>query len=182
MGITTILHWDRFSHSHVAFWLWVGLYFTTPFAVFAVFLRNREQYVPSSDADLKISQAAALAIIAGGAAAVLTSGFLFLFPYQAVEIWPWKLSPLTARVLGAIFALGLAGLGAVRERRWSAARILLQVEGMMLFLILVAGVRAHAEFDPGNALTWLFAAGFVATALATGILYVRMESRARYPI
>jgi len=25
MGITTILHWDRFIHGNVAFWLWVAL-------------------------------------------------------------------------------------------------------------------------------------------------------------
>src|SRR6266699_6046676 len=30
MGITTILHWDRFNHGSVAFWTWVVLYFTTP--------------------------------------------------------------------------------------------------------------------------------------------------------
>ena len=28
LGVATILHWDRFNHGHVAFWLWVGLYLT----------------------------------------------------------------------------------------------------------------------------------------------------------
>lgn len=36
MGVATILHWDKFTHSHVAFWLWAGLYFTTPLLVFGV--------------------------------------------------------------------------------------------------------------------------------------------------
>jgi hypothetical protein len=31
LGVATIIHWDKFSHSRVAFWLWAGLYFTTPF-------------------------------------------------------------------------------------------------------------------------------------------------------
>ena len=52
------------------------------------------------------------------------------------------------------------------------------VEGAVL-LILVAGVRARSEFDASNVLTWLFAAGFGATALATAALYIRMELRAR---
>ena len=35
LGVATILHWDRFNHGHVAFWLWVGLYLTAPFLVIA---------------------------------------------------------------------------------------------------------------------------------------------------
>ncbi|HEY7628066.1 MAG TPA: hypothetical protein VH761_13410, partial [Ilumatobacteraceae bacterium] len=30
LGIATIVHWDKFNHDHVAFWIWAGLYFTTP--------------------------------------------------------------------------------------------------------------------------------------------------------
>jgi hypothetical protein len=110
---------------------------------------------------------------------MLMGAFLYLFPQRAVDIWPWHLTPLTARMLGAIFALGLAGLGAAWERRWSAARILLEVAGIMLVLILVAGVRAYHEFDPANPLTWLLAAGFVGTAVAVVLLYVQMEIRMR---
>jgi hypothetical protein len=175
MGITTILHWDRFIHSHVAFWLWVALYFTTPFIIFAVFIRNQRQYDRTTTDELEIAPTAAVALAISGGLAVLMCAFLYLFPSQAIRIWPWTLSPLTARVLGAIFALGLAGLGAVRERRWSAARLLIQVEGFMLVLILVAAARAHDEFDSGNALTWLFAGGFGVTVLASAVFYVRME-------
>ena len=179
MGIATILHWDRFNHGQLAFWLWVCLYFTTPFLVLAIFFRNQRQYAPATGEELKMPGGAALAIVALGAAAVLTGAFLFVLPQQAGDIWPWQLTPLTARVLGAVFALGLAGLGAWRERRWSAARVLVQVEGFMLLLILVAGVRASSELDPAKPLTWLFAVGFVVTAVASAVLYIRMESRAR---
>src|SRR4029077_10422999 len=96
------------------------------------------------------------------------------FPDEAIDVWPWPLTRLTARMLGAIFALGLAGLGAWRERRWSPARILLQVAGVMVLLILVAGIRARHEFDASNVLTWLFAAGFCVTAAGGFILYFRV--------
>jgi uncharacterized membrane protein YciS (DUF1049 family) len=69
-------------------------------------------------------------------------------------------------------------LGAVRERRWSAARVLLQVAGFMLLLILISAARAHRQFDTGNALTWLFAVGFVTTLVGLLALYLRMERRA----
>jgi uncharacterized membrane protein YciS (DUF1049 family) len=179
MGITTIVHWNRFIHDRLAFWLWAGLYFTTPFVVFAVFVRNHKHNNKDADDEVLMPQLAALIIGAGGACAVLMSAFLYLFPQHAIDIWPWKLTPLTARMLSAIFALGLAGLGAFRERRWSAARILLQVAGIMLALILVAGVRAHSEFDNSRPLTWLFAVGFGTTVIAGAALYIRMESHAR---
>jgi len=177
MGITTILHWHRFIHANVAFWLWVGLYFTTPFIVMWVFLRNQGEYATSTELDLRISPVTAAVMVVGAGSALVTSAFLFLFPGQAIQIWPWTLTPLTARMLAAIFALGLSGLGAARERRWSATRIPLQVAGVMLILILVAGVRAHDEFDSSNPLTWLFAVGFAATTVAAVSLYIRMEAR-----
>ncbi|WP_408651626.1 hypothetical protein [Jatrophihabitans sp.] len=179
MGLTTILHWDRFLHGNLAFWLWVALYFTTPFLVFAVFLANQRHYSPGTADDVLLPPVAAGAIVIAGGVSVVMSAFLYLLPHRAISIWPWQLTPLTARMLGAIFALGLAGLGAARERRWSAARLLIQVACLMLLLILLAGVRAHREFDSSNALTWLFAVGFATTTAATVALYLRMESRVR---
>jgi hypothetical protein len=179
MGITTILHWNKFVHDRLAFWLWVGLYFTTPFLVFAVFIVNQRRSNRSTDAEVLMPLLAALLIGVGGICAVLMSAFLYLFPQHAIDIWPWKLTPLTARMLSAIFALGLAGIGAFRDRRWSSARTLLQVAGVMLGLIFIAGIRAHSEFDNSRPLTWLFAVGFGATVIAGVALYISMESRAR---
>lgn len=177
MGVTTILHWHRFLHHNVAFWLWVALYFTTPLLVFLVFFRNQRTYDATADSAGRIGSVAAAGFVLVGVTSTAMSLFLYVFPERAVTVWPWHLTPLTARMLGAIFALGLAGVGAWWERRWSAIRILLQVAGLMLALILLAGARAHAEFDPGNALTWLLLGGFAATAAALVGLYVRMESQ-----
>jgi hypothetical protein len=177
MGVTTILHWDRFAHDHVAFWLWVGLYFTTPVLVFAVFLRNQREYDSRDDSSGRIGPVAAIGLVLVGVTSLATCAFLYLFPNRAVSAWPWHLTPLTARTLGAIFALGIAGIGAWWERRWSAIRILLQVAGFMLVLLLIAGIRAHAEFDSSNALTWLFLVGFATTTVALVVLYVHMTSR-----
>ena len=55
MGIATILHWSLFIHTNLAFWLWAGLYFTTPFLVFAVWWRNRREEPPTAADDLLVS-------------------------------------------------------------------------------------------------------------------------------
>ena len=178
MGMATVLHWEKFTHSHVAFWLWAGLYFTTPFLVFGVWWANRRRDVPATGAELLIPVRVSGVIAALGGLSVLTALFLFLFPGRAAAIWPWTLTPLTARVMGAIFALGVAGLGAPADRRWSSARILLQVAALMLALIVAAGVRASNELDPGNAMTWLIGIGFVAVLVAIAVFYARMQARA----
>jgi hypothetical protein len=178
LGIATVLHWDKFLHSHVAFWLWAGLYFTTPFLVAGVWLANRRFEDRTSHEDLVVSRGLARGVGTIGVLAVATGLFLFLLPRVAITVWPWTLTPLTARVMGAIFVLGLAAVGAFTERRWSAFRLMLQVEAFMLALILVGGVRAAGDLDGSNPLTWLFAAGFAGLLLASVVLYVRMEQRA----
>jgi hypothetical protein len=177
MGIATIAHWGKFSHTHVAFWLWAGLYFTTPFLVFWVYLANRGHDAPAADGDLLVSVGVSRIIAVVGGLSLLTGVFLFLLPDQAVSIWPWSLTPLTSRVLGAIFCLGMAGLGALFDRRWSSARVLLQVAALMLALIVVAGARAAGELDSANAMTWLICAGFVAALAAVIALSLRMDAR-----
>ena len=178
MGIATILHWSLFLHTNVAFWLWAGLYFTTPFLVFAVWWRNQREEPPIAAGDLLVSTSAARLIGVAGVLAAMAGALLFLFPGLAIAIWPWMLTPLTARVMGAIFALATVGIAAFRHRRWSSMHILMQVEGIMLTLIAIAVLRAPEDFAPSRLLTWLFAVGFVALAAGSAILFVRMQRRA----
>ena len=175
MGIATITHWDKFIHTNVAFWLWATLYFTTPVLVIAIWLLNRRQRSEPSAGDLLLSPSTALLFGALGIAASVTSLFLFLLPSVAIAIWPWTLTELTARVTGAIFALGVAGLGAFADKRWTSVRILLQVAALMLGLFLISAVRSRGDFDTSKPLTWIFAAGFTALAAGVAILYLRME-------
>jgi hypothetical protein len=179
LGIATIMHWDKFQHRHVAFWLWAGLYFSTPFLLALVYLSNGRHNAPVDEGGPTLP-VTATRLIGGLATLALTTGlFLFAFPATAIRYWPWHLTPLTARVIGAVFCLGLAGIGAFTDRRWTSARIPLQVGFVMLVLILVAGVRARAELASGNVLTWAFVAGFGALAAAVAVLYLRMERGSR---
>jgi hypothetical protein len=178
MGVATILHWGKFTHSHVAFWLWAGLYFTTPFLVFGVWRANRRRDAPGTSGELLIPVRVSRVIAVLGGLSVLTALFLFVYPGRAAAVWPWTLTPLTARVMGAIFALGIAGLGAPADRRWGSARTLLQVAALMLALILAAGARTSGELDPSNAMTWLIGAGFAAVLAAIAVMYARMQAQA----
>jgi hypothetical protein len=99
-GVATILHGGKFTHSHVAFWLWAGLYSTTPFLVFGVWWANRRRDVPATSGDPLIPVGVSRVIAVLGGLSVLAALFLFLFR-RAATVWPWMLTPLTARVIGS---------------------------------------------------------------------------------
>ncbi len=178
LGVATILHWDRFNHDHLAFWLWSGLYFTTPLLVIGAWLLNRRREPPFGH-EQSLSPAARLVVGSTGALSTALGLFLFLRPEQAIDVWPWTLTPLTARVLGAVFCLGVAGLLIAADPRWSTARVMLQTEQVMVLLILLAAVRANDEMDGSRPLTWLLLTGLLGVLLSSTLYSLAMDGRLR---
>ncbi len=181
LGIATILHWDRFNHQHVSFYTWTALYFTTPFLVCLVWLLNRRQDV-SRQAwhETLFPFAVRLFLGIAGSIAIAFSIFLFLSPGVMIKVWPWTLTPLTARVLGAMFALpGMVGLGVLLDPRWSSARIILQSQAFSILMILIAAARAWNEFNPANQGSWLFVGALASLFILILAAYVSMESHSR---
>ncbi len=171
LGIATILHWNRFNHHHVAFWLWAGLYFTAPFLVVLAYLANRHTLSPGQPTEERLGVVSRWLIGVTGVAALATGLTMFLAPGRMIAIWPWALTPLTCRVVGAIFCLGSAGIGCFVDPRWISIRLMLQVETIMIGLMLIAGVRARSEFATDRVLTWLLLAGFVGVIAGSAYLW-----------
>jgi hypothetical protein len=180
MGIATILHWDRFNHGYLSFFAWVGLYFTTPFIVFLLWLRNRSTDPGPTDIapERRLPDLIRLVIGVVGGLTVLTSIGLFLQPGFMISTWPWQLTPLTARVMGALFALtGVGELAIALDARWSAVRIPLQSQMIGIALIALAIVFSWSNFYQANPLTWVFMAGILFLLIASPLLYLWMERR-----
>jgi hypothetical protein len=173
LGIATVIHWDKFNHGAVAFWLWAGLYFTAPFLVAAAWLANRRYAAGPGPGDALLGRAARGAIAATGALALLTGAVLYVAPTWAATWWAWPLTPLTARVIGAVFCLGSAGLGVIGDARWVAVRLMVEVELVMVVLILLAASRARDELYTDRPVTWLLGLGFVALLVGGATLRMR---------
>jgi hypothetical protein len=167
LGVATVLHWGKFTHGSPAFWLWAGLYFVAPFLVVAVWLAN-QRYAgqPAPDAP-RLGRASRLVVAGVGGLALVTGIAMFLAPARVIGVWPWPLTPLTCRVVGATFCLGAAGLGVLADDRWAAVRLMRRVQLVMFALILVAVVRARHEFLNDRPLTWVMGVGFVAVFAAS---------------
>src|SRR3989440_1421874 len=181
LGIATILHWDRFNHSHISFFAWAALYFTTPFIVFLLWLRNRSTDPgPNTSHDRRVPRLVRLVIGIVGGLTLLTSIFLFLQPGFMISTWPWQLTPLTARVVGALFALtGVGELAIALDVRWSAARIALQSQMIGIVAIGLAIVFSWSTFNQANPLTWIFIASILFLLVASPLLYIWMETRSQ---
>lgn len=179
LGAATLVHWNVFSHGKPAFWLWAGLYLTTPFLVTAGWLANQRRAAKPSPSEILISRRAARTVGLVGGLALAQGILLFAAPALLAPLWPWPLTTLTARVIGAVFCLGCAGLVTLRDRRWSSLKLLLQVEMIMIVLILTAAIRALGELDPHRALTWLLLCGLLLVLVGSACLWWAMERPSR---
>lgn len=178
LGVATVLHWDRFNHSHISFFTWTALYMTTPFLVVATWLRNRVTDPGTADLnDVLMPRLWRWVMGIGGVIGIVISLLLFLQPARMISVWPWQLTPLTARVIGAIFALpGMAGLGIALDSRWSSARLVLQAQAFSILFILISAARAWGEFNQFNLITYLFVGGLALMLIGSIAFYLFMES------
>jgi hypothetical protein len=177
LGIATLLHWDAFTPGHISFILWVILYLTLPFVLAFVWFRNRATDPHTPDADyppLPMIVRRILGVV--GVVLAFVSLLLLVSPDTMIPTWPWRLSPLTSRVMGAMFVLpGLVGIGIWLDGRWSATRYILEAQIGAIVLILLAAVLARDDFDWSKFTAWTFTGGMAALCLCLIAVYVWMQ-------
>jgi uncharacterized membrane protein len=177
MLLATIIHWERFDIRHPPFQAWLALYIITPFLVSGLWLYNRQTDPITPEAeDLIVPDMVRLGVRVIGAILTLIAIVSFLTPQLFIQIWPWDLTPLTARVVsGWIFLLGIGSLFLSPERRWSSWRIVAETLGIWEILILIAGFIHPQDLNPGW-LNWLFVL-IVLQLISVIVLYFNMAAR-----
>ncbi len=170
MAIASFSHLDRFIQENVAFWIWMGLYVTTPILVPLAWLANRKTDPGTPEPGESRLPSLLRGLLLGiGAAQTLVALFLLLSPSTMIDIWPWMLTPLTAQTLGGWFALpGITAIMMGLDGRPSAIHITLQSQAIGLALILLGAARDWGSFDTSNALSYVFVVGL--GALLAGLL------------
>jgi len=173
MATATVLHWDRFNHNHITFYAWVVVYILTPVIVPAVWYANESAVSTRISSNSKIFPLAVATLLGlVGLALVLTGAMLFLAPGTLIPIWPWMLTSLTARVMGAWFILpGLIDLVADWNRRGDETFTILETQLLGLALVLVSIQRGRDALSPENLLTDVFTWGMPFLFLGVAALY-----------
>ena len=175
LGVT-LLHLDRFHLSpengtlaQIATWAWLAIYAMVPVAMLVVSwmqIRSRRPAPTSVTAGRPVLPPALRLLMAGIAGVLLCYGVALLaVPAYAAAWWPWTLSELTARAVGA----WLVGLG------WSAAQGQSSADPRSVRPVALTSVafvilQALALLRYGGALAWPSAPaiGFVTVLLAIG--------------
>jgi peptidoglycan/LPS O-acetylase OafA/YrhL len=176
MLAATLLHWDKFDPGHWPFQVWLALYLLTPGLLWFVWRRNQvtDTGLPDrGDREVPPSVRRTMAVVSG--LILLAAVFLFVFPDFAIRIWPWTLTPLTARVVAGWQALlGAGGIALARAGRWSAWRIALQSIGFWQGLVVLAFFLHRSEFAAAGLMNW-FVLYTVLGLAAIGALALRMR-------
>ena len=121
--VATLLHRDRFHFesagavARFAAWFWLTVYIVVPVAL--TLLAVRQQRMPGDDPERRQPLPTWLAVVltVQGAIMLVVGVVLFVSPARAATLWPWTLTPLTARVVAAwLVAFGFASVLALVER------------------------------------------------------------------
>ena len=178
--LATLLHWDLFSHGHVSFWAWLVVYLVTPILLPTIWLLNRRHDPSAHPGDRLVSRW--IRGLVGLAGALLTTAALlfFVWPGAAIVVWPWQLTPLTARTLAAFLAfIGVLWLAFLVEARWSALRLHVQCAALGLLLVGLGALRVPGDLTGTTAATATFAA--LLTAAVIGLFALDFAMRRATP-
>jgi hypothetical protein len=152
--IVTLIHLENFHFDApeavtvAGTWLWLAVYALVPVwmsVLMAMQARERGQDGPRT-APLARWQ---IALMAAVSAVMLVVGALLLVaPDEVKGIWPWELTPLTARAVGAwLIGLGVASGHAAREADAERVRPITAASILFVALQAIALLRYGDEVD-----------------------------------
>jgi hypothetical protein len=175
----TLVHLDKFDLDSLFGWFWLVVYCLVPPALVVLVwqqLRTRGAGVQVSGPALPGGLRVALAIQA--VVLVALGVALFAVPADADSLWPWALTPLTARAVGAFLTgFGLAAADAAAQGdsvTFAGAAYAYAVLGALDLLV----VALHADDLAGDAARTVPYLGFAATVVAVGVYGVVLARRA----
>jgi hypothetical protein len=181
MMIATFLYWDRFVHENLGFILWLVLYVVTPFLVPVIWFVNRKTDPKEPEEKDAVIPSTVRWI------PKLFSAFILIFvvagivkPALIIQIWPWKLSPLTELVMcGWISLLGMGGFIMSNESRWSGWKVPLESITVWHVLVLIGAAMNISDFTNGIVNWYTVSVLIMLVAIIT--LYLIMENQRSKP-
>jgi MFS family permease len=114
--VITLIHLDRFDTDSLFGVFWVVAYVLVPLLLawaLADQLSDRGDPVQVTD---RLPGVLRRALMVEGVVLVAVGALLLIAPSAADDVWPWALSPLTSRAIGAfLLGIGVAALLAARD-------------------------------------------------------------------
>ena len=168
-SLATLLHLDKFNFDNANGWLWVFVYVTVP--PLLVFLLVHQLRLPGGDPPREaLIESWLIPIVALQALVVFVIGVaLVVAPSSADSLWPWQLTPLTSRAVGAwLLALAVGLAVAIWERDWTRIRVSTLTFAAAPLLQFIALARFSDTVNWDAAGIWLYVA-FLTSILVLGL-------------
>ncbi|PJJ72144.1 hypothetical protein CLV46_1708 [Diaminobutyricimonas aerilata] len=178
-AVATFLHFDRFHHGHISFLAWLALYATTPVLVtIAIVLNGPRDPRASESGDVEVPRVVRYGFGAVGLLSVAVGLALFLAPEMAIPVWAWPLTPLTARIVGAVLILpGMVDVLLLRDGRWSSFRTIFGAQLVSIAAISVCLLARGGDLYWDRVAAPAFVAALAAAAIAYATLMIAMTRR-----
>ncbi len=155
--VVTLVHLDVFHMDSFFGWAWLVTYALLPPSVLAVLIHQRR--VGGGDPPVRAPLPSWLRTVTSVLAIAITllGAALVLIPSDAVRWWPWTLTVLTSRAVGAwLVIVGLTAGQAAWENDWTRLRPLSITYVVLGVLQLVAVARYPDEIDWSTPAAWLY--------------------------
>jgi hypothetical protein len=179
--IASLAHLDRFhldvptAFPRYAAWFWLTVYVVIPIAL--VVLLTLQARAPGTHPPRArpLPRPLAVALAVEGAVMLAAGIALFVRPGW-LSAWPWPLSPLTSRIIGAwLVSFGVAALAAVAEA--DLGRLRAPAIAYLVFAVaeLFALLRYRSTLAWDTAPAWLYL-GFLVLVGVTAAVGVRLSA------
>lgn len=174
--VATLIHIDLFhlgssfaGITQIGTWTWMAVYVSVPLLLAGLWIIQLR--LPGGDPPRRtpMSGRVRLAIYLLTAGMLAVGAALFVAPLVAGVLWPWELTPLTGRAVGAwLIGLGVAAAHAAWERDWRRvlpASAMFAVFGVLELVVLF---RFLGEVAWSGAQAWVYLL-FLLSMLAVGL-------------
>lgn len=161
--VVTLVHIENFHfdapawHTVAGTWAWLIVYAVVPLIMGWLLIRQgtltggeppRAALLPKWTRVVLVIQAVIMLPIGAG---------LFFFPLAVAPIWPWGLTALTGRAIGAwLFSIGVIAAHAAYENDWGRLRSFAVSYTLLAVMQLLALLRFGSEIDWAAPAGWVY--------------------------
>jgi hypothetical protein len=186
--IASVLHLDRFHFGSAlpmarnAAYVWLVIYIVVPLAMSVVLVIQERRPVEPIDR-VTVPTGLRVALLVQGVLMFVVGMTLFLLPATAGALWPWMLTPLTARIVGAwLIAFGVGVSLAGIEGDLARVDIAAWAYGLLAVLELVVIARFPSTVRWSHPAIWVYLALAVSILLTSAYALLRLHRGPQAPL